>query len=293
MESMYLDDLQIHSNTEDIGFFLQTPIDGLDSPEYRTSQYDRPGEHGSFLTNQLYGSRSINLVGIIKGPNPQTFEDRRFLFSETCAINRDENGIPIPKRLTFTTLSGYTYFIDVHLAKKPVFNHNEINYSKFLLQLVAPDPLIRGETVASSGYISRPSGGGFILPVVLPIVSDAAVGGVAVMLNNGNEDAYPIITLTGPLTNPYISNSDAFGKFMQLNYTIAAGDEVVIDMAEKTITLNPDADGTGGSNILSTKTDDSEWWACVPNSNTIRLSTASSGDSGTMLVRFYPGYVGI
>ena len=288
MRSIYIDtlgsNLKIHDSTNAVDFWAQTPVDGFDAPDYRIISYDKPGEDGMAISSMFYSGRPISIHGVIKGSNPTAFEANRKLLSTACAISRDVNGYPLPKRVSVTTLAGNTFFFDAYFSK-PIFAYDQVNWSKYLLQLTAIDPFLYGSQV-SSGAIVRASGGGFILPVILPIVSSSATGGTATLVNSGNGNSWPIITLTGPLTNPYINNS-TIGKFMQLTYTLPLGSTITIDMAKKSILLN------GSSNLISAKTTDSTWWPVVAGNNNITFSTGSSADTGNMQITFYNSYVGI
>jgi hypothetical protein len=290
MQDFYLDtlgaNLQLHSNSAALGYWLQIPIQGLDMPNLRNSGYDKPGEDGSVVSNQLYSGHSVTLTGVIKGDTSTQYETNRLALASALAISRDSNGFVQPKRCTFTTLAGSQYFFDAYLADKPIYDSSQINWTHFMIPLVIPKALIFSTTQVSSGSITRASGGGFILPVILPITSSAATGGSATVANSGNAYTPPVLTLTGPLTNPFIRNATT-DQSMQLNYTIDAASYVTIDMAEKTILLN------GDSSILSTKTDDSNWWTMAPGNNSIIFSTGSASDTGNLQIPFYPGFLGV
>lgn len=279
--------LHLHSNVGATDFWLDPGVEGFDSAEFRVSEYDKPGEDGSNVSNQLLGSRLVNLPGYVRGADPAAFEANRRALLTAASITRDNFGFPVAHRCVFTTLSGTSYFFDALVNSKPVFTNVTPVSCKFLLQLTTPDPLIYGNTQVVSSPITRPTGGGFVLPVILPIVSSSQTGGSVVVANPGTATVKPVITITGPLSNPYISNAAADGKYLQLNATLNSGDVVTVDMAEKTIVLN------GSSNYLATRTSDSEWWGIAPGNNTISFSTAGTSDSGTMQVSFYPGYVGV
>lgn len=288
MESVYIDDFQIHTNTGDIGYWIQAPIDGLDSPEYRTTTYDRPGEHGANLTSLLYGGRLITLRGVIKGASPAQHETRRYDFSTALAISHDTYARPIAKVLKFTTVGGSTYRTNVYMRTAPRFDYDDIMHTRFLINLIATDPVIYTETQSTSGAILRPSGGGFVLPVTFPITSTAAVGGRATLNNAGNVPVYPeYIELTGPLTNPFIANASDDNRYIQLNYTIGSGDVVTIYPADHAIVLN------GSSNLLSSRVAGSSWWKLQEGNNSIIFSTGSTSDTGTMELVYRSGRLAV
>lgn len=284
MRSLTVGSLQL-MGTGVTAYTVQTPIQGLDAPDYRTNTYDKPGEDGAVMSSLFYGGRTITLQGTITGQASTDYETNRAALASACAVQRDANGVPIPIVIAFTTLAGNSYFCNAY-PNKPLFDYEYATYGHFQVSFYVPSGVLYGAAQINSGSITVPTGGGFILPVVLPIVSSGTVGGAVTLSNPGNVASYPILTLTGPLTNPYISNS-ATSLFVQLTYSLASGNTVTVDMANKTIMLN------GSSSILSVKTTDSNWWNLPPNtSSTINLSTSSSSDTGTVVVTFYPAYIG-
>lgn len=290
MQDFFLDtldqNLQLHSNTGPTDFWLQTPVDGLEMPNLRISQYDKPGENSTVISNMLYSAHTVNLVGMVRSDTAVQYEINRRRIMQALAITRDSNGFITPKRCTFTMLSGDQFFFDAFMAAKPVLPQADINWTNFQIQLLIPKGLIFGNQAIDSGQVTRPSGGGFILPVIGPIVSSGATGGSTTIYNLGNATTPISIRLTGPLTNPFIRNA-ANGLTMQLTYTIPGGSYVDVDMYEKTILLNDD------SSVLSTRTDDSDWWGLEPGNNVISFNTSDSTDTGNMEITGWPGYLGV
>lgn len=276
--------LQIHNSVSPNNFWVDS-VEGLDAPDYRINNYDRPGEDGGVISSEFYTTRLITLTGIIKGATPAIHEANRALFASTFAISRDAYNFPVPVRITFVTLAGASYFVDAY-AEKPQMKNSEILFSRFMLHLRCPKSFLFSSTAISSGAITVPTGGGFILPVILPIISSSSTGGSALITNTGNVTAYPIITLTGSLTTPYIYNATT-GVYMQLNYTLAPTDVVVIDMLNKTIVLN------GSTDLLYTKQTGANWWGLLVGNNNISFSTGSSSDTGNAAISFNPPYLGI
>lgn len=284
MLSVYVGTLKIHDAVNATDFWLQTPIEGLDAPEDRVNVYDKPGEDGAVVSSMFYSGRRISLQGMIKGANPAAYEANRLAFLNAVLQRKDDTGYPTPIRVTFTNLSGATYYVDAYI-RKPIMDYDQINYCKFMLTMVCANPFIFG-SASKNTTINPAVGGGAVLPFILPVILAPSSGGSGSLVNSGSGNAFPIIKLTGPLTNPYLANNTV-GKFMQLNYTIPAGHYVTIDMAKKTILLDD------SSSILSTKTSDSDWWAVIPGTNNLQLSTGNSADSGNALITINDAYLGI
>lgn len=282
LSSIRLAGLQLLGGTQ---FAIHDPLEGLEAPSYRITEYDKPGEDGGVVSASYYGLRPITLNGTVQGGSAALHEANRQALEAVCGVSRDSTGFPVLKLLEITTLAGAQYFAYVQVKSlKNVIGRG--TYSNFMLSLTAPDSRLYLAGSNSSGLISRPTGGGFILPIILPVIFAPSSGGSGSATNAGNVSTYPTLTLRGQLTNPYILNS-ATGESFQLNRTIAVGETVVVDMAEKTVTLN------GTSSLLSLKASDSTWWALQPGINPISFSTGSSGDTGTLEVTWSNAVLGI
>lgn len=64
--------------------------------------------------------------------------------------------------------------------------------------------------------------------------------------NSGWANSYPVITITGPITNPTIGNYTT-GQFISLTGTFTANDVIVIDLASRLITKN----GASARNLIT------------------------------------------
>lgn len=266
-------------------YIVHSGLEGLDMPDMRINNFDRPGEDGQFVSSALYSGRMLSISGSVKNTTCDQFEAARQSLIQACAISRDNNRYPILKRIEFTTKAGNSYFCEgqVTRVKLPVETITD-----FLINIVAPDPMIFGSSVVTSGQISRPSGGGVVYPVVYPAVYTSSTGGSAAVVNNGSASSWPTITLRGPLTNPVIYHQES-GTLFALNYVLASGSTIVIDMKNKTVILD------GSVSLLSSvdRTSGSDWFELLPGSNVLIFSTGSTGDAGTLEVRFFNAYIGV
>jgi hypothetical protein len=275
--------LQIHSNTSDIGYVIQS-IEGLEYPSTRISVINRGGEHGTFFASSFYGERRVTLEGRLYADSSVTNETRRRNLESILDIERDANGVPAHKNLKFTTLDDLQLQISCIVAaplKMPVGRPRD---SAFQIDLVAYYA-IQSQTQHSESFTS-PSGGGFILPVVLPVTFTASSGSNKTITNAGTTDANPAIVFTGPLTNPALSNV-TLGKSIALTRTLNSGDIVTLDMREKAALLN------GTTNIIGDITSASQWWWLSPGNNDIQFSTSNSADTGSATLIWRDAYLGV
>lgn len=285
MKKIFIDSLQIHDNAADIGYAVRPPIAGLEAALVRTVNYNRAGEHGSIVANQLYGERRITLEGYIFGSSIADYETKRRALENAVKIVKDSDGAPIPKVLKFTTMDNLALQVKVYPVNPIKMAMEHLEHATFLLDLLAPDFVLEDQS-QSQVSVAVPSGGGAVLPWIMPITFAAATGGTITAVNNGNAEAYPTITFNGPLNNPRLYNR-AVGREMALTHVLAAGEQIVIDMREKTIIQG------GTTNQIAKKTAGSKWWWLAPGDNVLDFATSVGGDTGNCQIAFRHSFVGV
>lgn len=285
MKNIYLDTFKIHdwqSNTN--GIYVANPIEGLEFPELRQASYDRPGEYGAFVANNLYGGRSITLNGnIFSLTSAVDFEAKRRAFILALRLVKDLNAEIQPIVLKFTTMDDLALEVDVHVRDFRM-RRDLLQGAEFMIDLYAPEYFLRSQ-ITQSTSVSRAVGGGGIIPIIIPAVLGASVGGLATINNQGTAEAFPLLYLSGPLTNPIIQNN-TINRYIQLMMTINTGEQVIIDMRDKTI-MN------GFQSVLGQKTSGSQFWWLTQGNNNISVLTDSSSDTGSVQVQWQNSYLGI
>lgn len=110
-------------------------------------------------------------------------------------------------------------------------------------------------------------------------------------VNNGDfeDGARPVITLTGPFTNPRIQNESDDDRTIALDVTIGAGDIMVIDTAVRTVKLSTDAGVTFDDAEQYLRTDN-QWWTIMPGANTVVAQRTSTGAIGECKLEWYDVY---
>jgi len=276
-----------NSITFDGKSYILVNVDGLASPLVRLPRYNLPGSSGAYISNALYGERAIKIKGVVNAPDGSrlTYLANRLTLINALAYQTNNAGQILPQTITISlengtvlTTSGY---MDTPLAMG--FSEDQMDYEEFQLTLACPDPLLYSQNTIS-GVVSLPIGGGAAIPTAIPISLGASSGGQLVLVNTGAATVFPTITLTGPLTNPYITNLRT-GQFLKFNYTLNTGDlPVVINCATQTITQ--------GANVKNgIQSQDSTFWGMLSGSNTIGFS--ASGGSGTASISFSPAFLGV
>lgn len=263
------------------GNFIILSVSGLGSADIRTSSFLFSGRHGGMVTNQLLGFRNISITGKI-GSNTSTRQSHQLDRQALQAALPIGETIPV----YITIFSGETYRIDCNVTDLKLEYSQRGHMSDFLIQLTAGDPFFYSTDGGDeqSANVNRVAEGGYVTPYILEVEWELG-GAPTIVLNSGTANYYPIITLEDAALNPVITNN-ATGESFGLELTMLDGDVVVIDMLNRTVTLN-------GSDILGNKTEDSIWWALVPGNNPIILSTTTADDPVTATITWRNGVTGI
>lgn len=284
MKSVHIDSFQIHSNTAEIDYRLEIPIEGMGFPSIANANRARSGEHGTFVSNSFYRERRVIMKGIIVADSVTEYEQNRRALENAIRIVKDNNGVVTPKSLKFVTMDDLSLQVNAHVQDFQCDIAN-ITHGRFLIDFLCADFGLESQTLKISNF-DVPAGGGAVYPVIYPVVYDAATGGNFNVQNLGSAEAFPKIIFNGPLTSPFVQNLTT-GRTFKLNINIGGGSQIVVDMKEKTIIED------GSTNRLSYLADDSSFWTLEPGVNNINFDTENTGDTGDMQLQFRDTYIGI
>lgn len=261
-------------------YHLKKGLSGLELAPIRTSGSEYAGKDGGFISGQFFGRRTIPLQGRILSDTVADHQTERKALASAFPIRRFVE-------LLITMPDNAQYYIKAKVIKFDMdITHSAA--SDFKVELMTEDHLIYGGGAApdyglKTVVVDKLDTSGFILPVILPIVSTAE--GFTVATNDGDEDASPIIVCNGRYTNPRIYNVTT-GAVLGVNVATEAGDEMIIDMRARSITLN-------GVSILFYKSPTGDFWNLIPGNNNLYLETSSGSDQSTVDVKFRDSYSGL
>jgi Phage tail protein len=241
-------------------------VTGWDSPPVAVGAViQRSADHGGWPTAQFYGPRIITLTVWASAPS-QALRDQARLslqqavpFSDLATFTYDE---PVPKlayvRRNAASTIGETYPTTCDVI--------------FSIPLVAPDPrkyavnpvTTTSLTVVNTSPLALP----FTLPVTFPPVVPLGSAGV-LAVNSGNFETRPVITVTGPITNPAVTNGSTGQVVSFTGLTLTASEQLVLytDLRQAYI---------GGQFYPADSS--SAWFVLEPGSTLVSLSgTAANG----------------
>ena len=262
---------------------IQSPITGLETPPIRLGAGDWAGRDGGYVSSQFFSSRVIVISGLYKGDTCDEAAEIRASMTRAFEIRKS-----LP--LFITSFNGDRYYTDVYLqdVKMDIISDRSGIYQ---VTLVAPDALLydAGDGVdPTSGWIEQRIykliGGGYITEYEIPVQWTPGTQPAAIV-NEGDALVYPQIVMKGKLTNPRVYNLTE-NKFIQINISTSANDEIIIDMKQRVILLN-------GSSILSLRSLDSSWWGLSPGTSIISYESGNDTDVDYVTLRRRNGYSSI
>jgi len=264
------------------GLYIITGVTGLGLADIRSSSFLYSGRDGGMISDQRLGFRIIDISGEI-GKNAITLPELKA--ARMALLNALPINTIIPVYLT--DFAGDVYRIDAKVTDAKIEYKRRGFGSDFLIQLTAGDPLFYstdGGDVQSAIVNRTLENGGYVTPYVLPVIWDIG-GQPTIVSNTGNAVVYPTITIYNTTHDPILTNN-ATGEQFAMNINTNDGDELVIDMLNRTVKLN-------GSDVISNKVAESTWFGLMVGDNPIRFDTDSVSDNGYALVEWRNGVTGI
>jgi len=249
-------------------------LDGWGSPGSKTSGTSREGEHGeSPAPNPKLQARTLQLTGRIEAPSILLRQQAEHRLQAAMSLNLFDltvvDGIPL--RVT-AQRSGEISRADDTDTKVT-----------WQAELKCPDPRRYGDD--QQLLLNLPSvTGGVRFPLRFPVqFTGSSTSGDSTVVNAGNETAPAVVTFTGPLTTPKLTNL-LTGQWVQYNDTLASGEFVVLYLRNPLVAL------LQGTALRTGKvsTGGGGTWGIKPGSNAIAFRAATG--SGTALLEFSDTY---
>lgn len=249
-------------------------LDGWGSPGSKGGGQSREGDHGeSPAPNPKMQARTLQLTGRIEAPTILLRQQAEHALQAAFSLELFDltvvDGIPLTVR---AQRSGEISRADDTDTKVT-----------WQAELKCPDPRRYGE--AQDLLLNLPSvTGGVRFPLRFPVrFTGSSTSGDGTVVNSGNETAPAVVTFTGPLTTPKLTNL-LTGQWVQYNDTLASGEFVVIYLRPTmTALLQGTALRTG-----KVSTGGGGTWGIKPGANPISFRAA--GGSGTALLEFADTY---
>lgn len=268
-------------------------VEGLTGfPDVRDSDVSRPNLDGMLAGYDWLGGRSISLDLEVTATGGQTVAQNlalvRAAFQKSTSIG---SGVASPtgQRLVYNLGEGGSAGPGVNrwvTARTRKFDNTvdaafagggfQNGYATLQVQMETVDPFIYDGTIQTATVGLATLAGGWTFPWQFPWQFGSSAGGLIYAPNLGWATCYPVITFTGPCTNPRVEQ-ETTGATMGFNLTLAATDTLVVDCYAGTATLDGQVDRMStiqaGSTVIS----------IPPGSNTLGFFSNDAAPTGAQM----------
>jgi hypothetical protein len=254
--------------------YLFTKIEGLDFPAVRKGDVSRALELGELQGVDLLAGRDVTLTGDFVTDGASLAHAQQALATAFVpALSEQPLWLQLPNWPTLATMVRPRRF------STPIDVTWSFGLAHFVIGLHATDP--RLYTAAQTITIADKSQG--------------------TMINTGNVDTRPLLTLNGPITTPVIQSTTGWTLTIAnpgqgTGLTLNSGDTLTIDLDFHIVQYTPS--GGQATNARNWIKAGAVWPSTLagidglaPGSNTISLSSADSTASGSAVVTWASAYV--
>lgn len=249
--------------------WIVSGLDGDGGPPMHGQVVPSAGDHGGWATPQFAGPRLLTLTVTAMAPTVAARDVARaqiygaLPISDLATLRIDE---PIPKQM-LVRRSGE--IPETKLTDTDV---------RFTIGLVAPDPRKYSTVLHQATATQASAAAGLAPPLTPPFTLPAGAPPMAVAVTNaGSFETRPTITIAGPITGPAVVNQTTGAAVSFSGMTLAAGDQLVVDLLAKQSYLN---------GVYRTADVSSSWWSLPPGTTTVQVTgTGSTGSTMTVAWR--------
>jgi len=261
--------------------FLQA-VNNLTFPSFSSSSAKKTSFEGIKLSVGKFQSYKFATEWMIVADDPSDLATQREDFAELLGqIFRDTS-----RTFKLTKDNSVAVQIDVKSASlKGDISSENYQHSKLLVEFEAEYPFLQSQTLQSEN-VNIFTGGGMSIPMAIPMDMSMGATNEVTLTNAGNYNAYPVLTLYGPLENPSLANLTT-GKTLNITYTLpTSNDYIVIDTFTRTVLLYP-----GAVNVRQYVSGD--FLTLQAGENILHLANTSYNGQAFCKVEFRDSYLGI
>ncbi|MET9432961.1 phage tail protein [Streptomyces sp. NPDC006551] len=204
-----------------------------DLPEYDSSDADRPTSHGAWPGSRYAKPRKISGTIVLMPEWNHATEAIRALRQSLALLDRE--------RWLTVRLHGELLAVRARIAQRVIPADQGFatqGSSKMSIQWLASDPRRYAVNEQTATTTAPQPESGLTWPLVWPLDWGRAQStGDAVAENTGSAPTHPVISFRGPCSMPTVTERNSRRR---LRYAIdlAVGDELTVDTANGTVTLN-------------------------------------------------------
>jgi hypothetical protein len=251
-----------------------------DIPDFDTSDADRPTAHGTWPGSRYAKPRKVSgQIWILPDSAGAATVSTVRALRRVLSLSDDERWLSV-------RLHGEILTTRARVSQRVMPTDRTYalqGVARAAVQWQADDPrryAVTEQTITTGPPQPEP---GLTWPLVWPLDwGQASVTGDVNALNDGSAPTQPVITFRGPCTTPSVTEQVS-GRQLRYNIALAATDELVVDTAAGTVTLN------GTASRLDTAATDSgpeELFAFDPGTAQLSFRPDASDTGASMTVRW-------
>jgi len=271
-----VNDFPLHGTDSYGSEWIVNKTDGfLDGAPSTLATTQKIWSHGVFTNQPFYGGRVVSLEGYVRGTT-----------TENAIISWDalKRAISIDSQDVIVDWRGYKRLLRGKQSGQPLVEWFDRYTLKFSLEFTSNTPFLYSARGALYGSTYLPhTNGGMTFPYTFEgdgMVNDwgfpeASTSGSITLNSYGTASSPVTITISGYVVNPRIEHRQT-GAVLALNYTIPAGETVVLNGETREVLINGKIPS---QQIVSSR----QWFTAGPGENTFMFS-ADDGDQGTATI---------
>lgn len=270
-----------------------TSVDGLDAPDSDSQAQKAPYQDGDTWIDELFQTREVTVEGWILIPqNLDAIAVQRRVLESIINAKQGPGTLLVNK-------DGFAFKLTAQPSPGPKFKWKSgknpwqgysVNWICHDPYFYDPTPTVNTFTISVPLFV-MPVGVGWAWPVAGARFSSVSTQSVLVCNNTGDVVTPVVFTLTGPATNPKVTNQ-ATNEFLKFSVTLAAGDYITCSTAfgAKTVTLVTAGVPTNGMGKLA---NGSTFWSLAQGANSIKFSDDSGSTTAVLSLTFSNRYIGM
>lgn len=255
-------------------------VDGLeDLPDLRVQDDNRGYQDGMFTGRDFLSGRTIVIKMFVFGDVNNSMMKNLNALQTVLTPQQQGTGT-----LQFKLPNNSEQFINARVRRRSVQINSDYSVGRAVAtyEFFCPDPRYYDITQRSANIAASSA----IVGRTYNRVYNMLYGGgstFGLITNSGWTTTYPIITITGPCINPKVIDQST-GQFLEIDYTLAVSDTIVLNTDLKTVQLN-------GVNRRALLTNASSWFAAPPGTSIYSFFATGTGSGTSCLVEWYNAYI--
>lgn len=258
---MALNNYQFQFGTFQFGagtYYQVLNVDGLEGlPDVSTQDSDRGYNDGMFSGRDFIRGRTLifQILTLAGGGNSA---QANYNTLQANLIIQQQGTTQLNFKLSPTD-NEYILNGRVRGVKTMVDPEYTYGFIRSQVTIFCPDPRYYSATATNASLSPAPALGRTYNRTYNVTYGGGSIGTSTAITNTGDWTTYPTITITGPVTNPTIGNITT-NQYITVNYNLANTDTLVVDLDQKTVTLN----GNYARNLIA---GNSQWFGAPPGTS--------------------------